>query len=273
MWKLGSACCIVVLQQNVVLSAQAKQATCLGFFLQIEGDEGSSKGLEGGKGQQEEAPEQIKQKQPDLATVAEDDSDPEDTPPQPPLQRAPSPSASHSSADAISPSKKNAGPKHPSAFGHADVQAQRTFSGRTSDSGDLGKKPSASLGYSGLNPTGTRSASRMMSDNPPAATKKPSGPVTKRDLANSILQMDMDHELDTFTADIDCLADSSDEEEEQPAARGRKKAGGEEEAGAEPVEKQAEGAGQKKSKRGKDDDDESEDGVSLLSKTVLGYQK
>ena len=112
----------------------------------------------------------------------------------------------------------------------------------------------------------------MMSDNPPAATKKPSGPVTKRDLANSILQMDMDHELDTFTADIDCLADSSDEEEEQPAAKGRKKAGGEE-AGAESVEKQAEGAGQKKSKRGKDDDDESEDGVSLLSNTVLGFQE
>ena len=64
----------------------------------------------------------------------------------------------------------------------------------------------------------------MLSDGPPATTRRPSGPISRRDLvANSILQIDMDNELDTFTADIDCLADSSDEEEDYqpPAARGK----------------------------------------------------
>ena len=220
-------------------------------------------------GQQEEAPgqgKQVKQKQPDLATVAEDDSG-DENPPHPPLQRAPSPSASHSSTEGISPKKQGADPKHTSAFGHADVQAQRAFSGRASDSGDLGRKPSASA-YSGLNPTSTRSASRMLSDAPPATSKKPSGPITKRDiLANSILQMDMDHELDTFTADIDCLMDSSDEEaEEQTAAKGKKQ-GGEGGKGESSAEAQ-EGGAQKKSKKGKDEGEEDDEGVSHMIHTT-----
>ncbi|KAL0041673.1 hypothetical protein WJX79_000444 [Trebouxia sp. C0005] len=230
-------------------------------------EEVSSKEFDSSKGQQEEASgqgKQVKQKQPDLATVAEDDSG-DETPPHPPLQRAPSPSASHSSTEGISPqkekdpNKKDADPEHTSAFGHADVQAQRAFSGRASDSGDLGKKPSASA-YSGLNPTSTRSASRMLSDAPPPTSKKPSGPISKRDiLANSILQMDMDHELDTFTADIDCLMDSSDEEaEEQAAAKGKKQGG--EGAKGEPSAGEREDSGQKKSKKGKDENEEDDEG-------------
>ena len=226
--------------------------------------EESPKESDSSKGQQEEAPDQgkqVKQKQPDLETVAEDDSDPE-KPPRPHLQRAPSPSASHSSAEGISPKKQDTDPKHASAFGHVDVQAQRAFSGKVSDSGDLGKRPSASAGYSGLNPTSTRSASRMLSDNPPPTTKKPSGPVSKRDLANSILQMDMDHELDTFTADIDCLMDSSDEEEEQPAATGKKQGGEADKEQDKPASESAEkpASGGKKKKGGDEDDDD--DGVS-----------
>ena len=173
----------------------------------------------------------IQQKQPDLATVAEDDSEPDNAPSDAPMQRAPSPSASHTSSESISSPKKKdaAAPVHASAFG---ARAQRAFSDHSRDSGDLGHssskglegKPSSSSGYSGLNPTSTRSASRMLSDNPPPTSKKPSGPVSRRDLvANSILQLDMDNELDTFTADIDCLVDSSDEEEQQQQQQGKGK--------------------------------------------------
>ena len=207
-----------------------------------------------------------------MATVAEDDSG-DDNPPQPPLQRAPSPSASHSSTEGISPKekgaypkKKDADPKHTSAFGHAEVQAQRAFSGKVSDPGDLGKKPSASA-YSGLNPTSTRSASRMLSDAPPPTSKKPSGPISKRDiLANSILQMDMDHELDTFTADIDCLMDSSDAEaEERTPAKGKKQGGEGDKDGSKAEE--GEGGDQKKSKKGKDEGEEDDEGVSHMMYT------
>ena len=188
------------------------------------------------------------------------------------MQRAPSPSASHSSTEGISleksdsgPKKKNADPKHTSAFGHADVQAQRAFSGKVSDSGDLGKKSSASA-YSGLNPTSTRSASRMLSDAPPPTSKKPSGPISKRDiLANSILQMDMDHELDTFTADIDCLMDSSDEEaEERTPAKGKKQGGEGGKDGSKAEE--GEGGDQKKSNKGKDEGEEDDEGVSHMKR-------
>ena len=107
-----------------------------------------------------------------------------------------------------------------SAFGD---RAERAFSDKLQEasSADIGRKTSA--GYTGLNPTGTRSASRLFSSDPPAQSKA-SAPMTKRDMvANSILQMQMDNELDTFTADIDCLWDSSDEEEEErPAAKGKK---------------------------------------------------
>ncbi|DBA83627.1 hypothetical protein WJX77_005721 [Trebouxia sp. C0004] len=245
-------------------SAEGQEDTADETKAESAGEEVSSEESDSSKGQQEEASGQVKQKQPDLATVAEDDSG-DQTPP-PPLQRAPSPSASHSSTEGISPKKKNAHPKkknadakHTSAFGHADVQAQRAFSGRASDSGDLGKKPSASA-YSGLNPTSTRSASRMLSDAPPPTSKKPSGPITKRDiLANSILQMDMDHELDTFTADIDCLMDSSDEEAEEQAAAKGKKLGGEGGKG-ETSAGEHESGDQKKSKKGLDESEEDDEG-------------
>ena len=188
----------------------------------IESDQGDSGQ---GKG--------IQQKQPDLATVAENDSEPDNAPSDPPLQRAPSPSASHASSESVSSPKKKdaAAPEHASAFG---ARAQRAFSDHSRDSSDLSHssskglegKPSSSSGYSGLNPTSTRSASRMLSDNPPPTSKKPSGPVSRRDLvANSILQMNMDNELDTFTADIDCLVDSSDEEEQQQQGKGKKESG------------------------------------------------
>lgn len=215
------------------------------------------------QGQEEEAlgqSKQIEQKQPDLATVAEDDSG-DEHPPHSKLQRAPSPSASHSSTEGIRLEKKSGQPsKQASAFGHADVQARRAFSGKVSDSGDLGRKSSASA-YSGMNPTSTRSASRMFSDDPLSTSKKPSGPIGKREiLANSILQLDMDHELDTFTADIDCLMDSSDEEEDQMAAKGQKQSsqGDQGKSGPEPSEKR-EASEQKKSKKGKADEDEEED--------------
>lgn len=112
-----------------------------------------------------------------------------------------------------------------SAFGD---RAKRAFSDKLSDAStaDITRKTSASSGsYTGLNPTGTRSASRLFSGGMSAETapKKEAPPMTKRDMvANSILQMQMDMELDTFTADIDCLYDSDDEEEEQPAAIGRR---------------------------------------------------
>lgn len=201
--------------------------------------------------------------------MAEDDSEPENALPGPPLQRAPSPSLSHSSTEAVSPKKKTEGDtgEHASAFG---AHAQRAFSSHSGDSGDLGKglskdlgkKPSSSTGYSGINPTSTRSASRMLSDNPPSASKKPSGPVSKRDLiANSILQIDTNMELDTFTADIDCLADSSDEED-QPPAKGQKESGGEgkaqDQAAAESYGK-AEGGQPKKKKGSVEADDEDDD--------------
>ena len=224
---------------------------------------------EGGKGKH------IKQKQPDLATVTEDDLKPDDAPQLPPLQRAPSSSASHSSAEAVSPSKKKGGDtkQHASAFG---ARAQRAFSTDSGDSSDfskgsskdlvkdLGKKPS-STGYSGLNPTSTRSASRMLSDNPPPSSKKPSGPISKRDLiANSILQMDMTTELDTFTADINCLADSSDEEDEPPT-KGQKESS-EEGKGQDQASKldsgKADSSSLKKKRKDADEEDD-EDDVSL----------
>lgn len=232
---------------------------------------------EEGSGHQEQQEEgtgegkQIKQKQPDLATVAEDDSEPDNAPEGPPLQRAPSPSASHSSTEAISPTKKkdSSAQQHASAFG---ARAQRAFSSSSNDSGDLGKglsKKPSSGGYSGLNPTSTRSASRMLSDNPPPTSKKPSGPVSKRDLiANSVLQMDMTTELDTFTADIDCLVDSSDEED-QPAAKGKKESGGEGKAqdqGASEPSGEADSSSQKK--KGADEEDEEDDVCCLLSYLV-----
>lgn len=197
-------------------------------FLQAESQEEEptpvNKGDQGDSGQGKA----IQQKQPDLSTVAEDDSEPDNAPSDAPMQRAPSPSASHASTeDDSSPKKKDAASSvHASAFG---ARAQRSFSDQSSDLGHssskgLEGKPSSSSGYSGLNPTSTRSASRMLSDNPPPASTNPSGPVTRRDLvANSILQLDIDNELDTFTADIDCLVNSSDEEEQQQQrAKGKK---------------------------------------------------
>lgn len=205
----------------------------------------------------------IEQKQPDLATVAEDDSG-DEHPPRSKLQRAPSPSASHSSTEGIRPEKKSGQPsKQASAFGHADVQARRAFSGKVSDSGDLGRKPSASA-YSGMNPTSTRSASRMFSDDPLSTSKKPSGPIGKREiLANSILQLDMDHELDTFTADIDCLMDSSDEEEDQVAAKGQKQSSQGDQGKGGPEKHEA--SEPKKSKKGTEENEEEDDGVSHAS--------
>lgn len=100
----------------------------------------------------------------------------------------------------------------------------------------------------------------MLSDTPPPTTKRPSGaPFNRRDLvANSILQMDMDNELDTFTADIDCLADSSDEEEESqpPAAKGGTKGSGEGQAQDKAA---SEIAHSSSGKKGKKDAEEGED--------------
>ena len=229
--------------------------------------EKESEGSDTAQGQEEEALGQskhIEQKQPDLATVAEDDSG-DENPPRPDLQRAPSPSASHSSTEGIRPEKKSVPPsKQASAFGHADVQARRAFSGKVSDSGDLGsRKPSASA-YSGMNPTSTRSASRMFSDDPLSTSKKPSGPIGKREiLANSILQLDMDHELDTFTADIDCLMDSSDEEEDQVAAKGQKQSSQGDQGKGGPEKREA--SEPKKSKKGTEENEEEDDGVSHAS--------
>ena len=102
----------------------------------------------------------------------------------------------------------------------------------------------------------------MLSDNPPPTSKKPSGPITKRDiLANSILQMDMDHELDTFTSEIDCLMDDSDEEEEQPAQTG-KQSEGKDKADSDSM-KTPDNAGQKKTKARKEKDEEGDEGVSF----------
>lgn len=132
--------------------------------MQVESQEEGQKPLEAGQGKV------IQQKQPDLATVAEDISaEPEDPSSAPPLQRAPSPSASLSSEDATSTKKSDAAaPAHASAFG---ARAQRAFSDHSEDLSELGgssskgldKKPSSSSAYSGLNPTSTRSASRMLS--------------------------------------------------------------------------------------------------------------
>ena len=221
---------------------------------------------EGDKEEESGEGKQIKQKQPDLATVAEDDSEPENAPEGAPMQRAPSPSASHSSSEAVSPTKKkeSSTQQHASAFG---ARAQRAFSSSSNDSGDLGKglgKKTSSGRYSGLNPTSTRSASRMLSDNPPPTSKKPSGPVSKRDLlANSVLQMDMTTELDTFTADIDCLVDSSDEED-QPPAKGQKESSGEGKAqgqGASEPSGDADSSSQQKRKGGDQEEQDEEDDV------------
>lgn len=161
-----------------------------------------------------------------------------------------------------------------SAFGD---RAERAFSDKLQEasSADIGRKSSA--GYTGLNPTGTRSASRLFSSDPPAQSKA-AAPMTKRDMvANSILQMQMDNELDTFTADIDCMWDSSDEEEEErPAAKGKKAEpaqGGEQGTKEQPKGGQKEGqkqdsreqskqqpeAPKKKKQKGEYDDDDDDD--------------
>ena len=214
----------------------------------------------------------IQQKQPDLATVAEDDSEPENAPSDAPLQRAPSPSASHASSEGVNSEEKKdaADPVHASAFG---ARAQRAFSDHSRNSSDLGqsssknleRKASSSSGYSGLNPTSTRSASRMLSDNLPPTSRKPSGPVSKRDLvANSILQMDMDHELDTFTADIDCLVDSSDEEEQQQKpVKGKKESGGEGEAQGKGGLESSGGAGSSSKEEEQGDEEDKDDEGSV----------
>ena len=100
-----------------------------------------------------------------------------------------------------------------------------------------------------------RSASRMLSDNPPAPTRKPSGPISRRDLvANSILQLDIDNELDTFTADIDCLADSSDEEEQQQQLGGKDKNEPQGKADSESA-----GSSSRREKKGDEQDDDEGD--------------
>lgn len=239
--------------------------------LQVESQE--EKQTPVSKGDQEDSGQGkvIQQKQPDLATVTEDDSEPDNAPSGAPLQRAPSPSASHTSSDGgSSPKKKEAvAPVHASAFG---ARAQRAFSDHSSDLGrsssrGLEGKPSSSSVYSGLNPTSTRSASRMLSDNPPPTSRKPSGPVTRRDLvANSILQLDMDNELNTFTADIDCLVDSSDEEEQQQG-KGKKESSAE---GQAPGKGDSESAGKagsssKEEEKGEEEDKDDEGDVSCTS--------
>lgn len=154
-------------------------------------------------------------------------------------QGASSSSASEAPQDA---GKQQGGSK--SAFGD---KAQRAFSDKLQDSAsaDLGRRTSSS--YTGLNPTGTRSASRLFSSDPPPQAKA-AAPMTKRDMvANSILQMQMDNELDTFTADIDCMWDSSDEEEEeQPAAKGKK---AEPAKGGKQKQKEGQKAGQKEERK------------------------
>lgn len=101
----------------------------------------------------------------------------------------------------------------------------------------------------------------MLSDNPPAPTRKPSGgPVSRRDLvANSILQLDIDNELDTFTADIDCLVDSSDEEEQQQSGgkdRSEPQGRGDSESAGEA------GGSSKREKKGNGEEDNDEGDVS-----------
>ena len=180
------------------------------------------------------------------------------------------PAASSQSASEASGDKGKQQPSSRSAFGD---RAERAFSDKLQDaaSADLGRK--ASAGYTGLNPTGTRSASRLFSSDPPPPPKA-GAPMTKHDMiANSILQLQMDNELDTFTADIDCMWDSSDddEEEEQPVAKGKKeslakggkqeqKEGQKQDSKAEPERKQEkQEPARKKKQKGEYDEEEADD--------------
>lgn len=157
---------------NHLHELSAAQRQLVSFCLQGESQEEGQKPLDKSEPEGSGQGKVIQQKQPDLATVAEDASaDPEDPSTGPPLQRAPSPSASLSSEDVSSAKKSDAAaPAHASAFG---ARAQRAFSDHSEDLSELGgssskgldKKPSSSSAYSGLNPTSTRSASRMLSDN------------------------------------------------------------------------------------------------------------
>lgn len=111
----------------------------------------------------------------------------------------------------------------------------------------------------------------MLSDNPPAPTRKPSGPISRRDLvANSILQLDIDNELDTFTADIDCLVDSSDEEEQQQPGKGQKQSGGEGEPQGKGDSESA-GSSSKREKKGDEEDDDEGDVSSGRSSWCICY--
>ena len=235
-------------------------------MLQAESQEEDEKSFDMDEHEDSGQDKLIQQTQPDLATVIEDDLEPKNGPSGTHPPRAPSPSASHTSSEGISSMKKKdaATPEHASAFG---ARAQRAFSPQSRGSGDLGRSGSLSKdldkklssGYSGLNPTSTRSASRMLSD-PPPTSSKPSAPVTRRDLAaNSILQLDVGNELDTFTADIDCLVDSSDGEE-QPAAKGKKESGGEDEGQDKAASESSGKAGSSSKKKRGDEEDEDDEG-------------
>lgn len=174
------------------------------------------------------------------------------------------------SSQSASEASRDKGKQQPSSKSAFSDRAERAFSDKLQDSAsaDLGRK--ASAGYTGLNPTGTRSASRLFSSDPPPQPKA-SAPLTKRDMvANSILQIQMDNELDTFTADIDCMWDSSDDDndEEQPVAKGKKESpakGGKQERQkqdrkAEPErQEQKQDPARKKKQKGEYDEKEADD--------------